>query len=232
MHNAGAIILLVLILVAMPALGIASYFRLKSGKPLPPKNRRYVTTIIVEIVLLLAAFNAAREQRIPLFGTDLPGLPAIVAGAGFIAMLLTRIVQGWSKLKSERKQRLRLLLPETHNDLKYWVWVSLLAGLAEECAYRGAAYSVLERWTHSPELALALCVISFAVAHMMQGIRSAVGVGIFGLVFHIVVFLTGGLYLAIVMHVVYDFALGVLLMKKMRAEQPAGSEPATIVNPS
>jgi membrane protease YdiL (CAAX protease family) len=214
-QNASALILLVLILVAMPALGIASYFRLKSGKPLPPKNRRYVTTIIVEIVLLFAAFNGAREQRIPLFGDQLPGVPAIVAGAVFIAMLLTRIVQGWPKLKPERKARLRLLLPENQNDLRYWVWVSLLAGLAEECAYRGAAYFVLERWTHSPELALVLCVVSFAIAHMMQGIRSAVGVGIFGLVFHIVVFLTGGLYLAIVMHVVYDFALGVLLMKKM-----------------
>jgi membrane protease YdiL (CAAX protease family) len=226
-QNAGAVMLLVLILVAMPALGIASYIRLKSGRPLPPKNRRYLATIYVEVILLFAAFFAAQEQGVTLFGPELPGLTAMVAAAAFVAMLLTRVVQSWPRLKPERKRRLRLVLPENGDDLKYWVWVSLLAGIAEECAYRGAAYALLQRWTRSSAAALTLCVVSFALAHMMQGIRSAVGVGIFGLVFHMVVFLTGGLYLAIAMHVVYDFALGVMLMKKMRADPiPAGAPPA------
>jgi membrane protease YdiL (CAAX protease family) len=230
-QNASAVLLLVLIFVAMPTLGIASYFRLKSGKPLPPKNRRYLTTIYAEVILLVAAVFAAHEQGVTLFGPALPGPAAIVAGAVFIATLLTRIVQGWPKLKPERKQRLRLILPENGDDLKHWVWVALLAGVAEECAYRGAAYALLQRWTHSAAAALTLCVVSFAIAHMMQGMRSAVGVGIFGLVFHIVVFLTGGLYLAIAMHVMYDFALGVLLMKKIRADQIPAATPGATENP-
>jgi membrane protease YdiL (CAAX protease family) len=57
------------------------------------------------------------------------------------------------------------------------------------------------------------CVFVFALGHWVQGRGAMVIIVIFAAAFHVLVRLTGDLYTAIVVHVVYDFAAGMLLWR-------------------
>jgi membrane protease YdiL (CAAX protease family) len=45
-----------------------------------------------------------------------------------------------------------------------------------------------------------VCVLAFAVAHMMQGWRGMFGTGVIALILHGIVYLRQGLWLAIAVH--------------------------------
>ena len=203
---------LFMILVWMPASAVRSYFRLKSGKPVPPKLRRYRVMIASQILILAYSLLAARENRINLLGQAPVAWIWVVTTLylGLLAFLLHNV---WRRLSPERKQRARLLLPENPREMRYWIPISLLAGLSEECAFRGVAYIVLRELTGSPAISVAVCVLSFAVAHITQGWRGVLGTAIIALAMHVIVFLTAGLYLVIATHAVYDLIVGVIAMQ-------------------
>jgi membrane protease YdiL (CAAX protease family) len=227
-----AIPFLVIVIIAMPASAIVSWYRLKQGKPLPSKRARYSGGIVFLFVLLIFAVGAASREQIVLFPSNLP-TPREWSGGGIVlAAILVRVYCGWRRLSGERKQALLRVLPENGSELWIWAAVSLLAGVAEECVYRGVAYHLLWQMTGSVACALAICVVAFGVLHAIYGWKAATEVGLFGLFFHITVALTGTLYLAIGMHITYDFLLGVLVMRllnrdKFEAEQM--TQPASLV---
>jgi hypothetical protein len=66
--DAGMRVFLTYVLLAMPALGIASYFRVRSGKPLPPKMQRYRAVVILQVLLLALTFVVAKKNQVELFG--------------------------------------------------------------------------------------------------------------------------------------------------------------------
>ena len=103
-------------------------------------------------------------------------------------------------------------------EFRSWVLVSLLAGIGEECAYRGTALNLLTlmglpRWD-----AVFGCTIAFAVSHLYQGWKSVVRLGVFALLSHLAVFVTGSLYLSITVHVIYDLLVGWLFMRLVMRE--------------
>ncbi len=59
-------------------------------------------------------------------------------------------------------------------------------------------------------IALLLCVSAFAIAHSIQGWRGILATAIIALLMHGVVYETGSLYLAIVVHAVYDLMVGII----------------------
>ena len=203
---------MVLALIVMPALGFASYLRIRSGKPLPPKARRYRSMIVFQLLLLLITVQAAREAGSPLLGAHFPGPVAWLIAGGTFVLLTSRLRRAWPKLSSERRERARIVLPDHPSLMRMWVVISALAGITEECAYRGLAFRFLTANHGSVILALLLCVVSFGVAHMTQGWRGVLGTSAIAVVMHAVVFLTQSLYLAIVLHAAYDLMVGVIAM--------------------
>ena len=203
---------MVLALVVVPALGVASYLRIRSGKPLPPKARRYRSVIAFQLVMLLITVLAAREAGSPLLGPHFPGPVAWLIAGGTFVFLAFRLREAWPKLSPERRQRARIVLPDHPSLMRMWVVISALAGISEECAYRGLAFRFLTAHHGSVPLALLLCVLSFGVGHMAQGWRGVLGTSVIAVAMHAVVFLTQSLYLAIVIHAAYDLMVGVIAM--------------------
>jgi membrane protease YdiL (CAAX protease family) len=214
------------VLVLMPALGVLSWRRLKSGKPLPPKERRYRAMITLQVLLLVITSLAAKQNNVNLFAPAWPPAWTWLAAAGYLLFIAMRARVGWRRLPEERKQRARLTLPENPAQMGYWIPISLLAGVTEEYAYRGVAYSVLSQITGSPGISLVVCVLSFGIAHMMQGWRATLGIVLLAILFHITVFLTEGLYLVIAFHVAYDLVIGILGMRALAALKPPEVQPA------
>jgi len=97
--------------------------------------------------------------------------------------------------------------------LWYWVPIAVLAGVGEECAYRGVAYVLLVDLLGSAWLSLTICTLAFALAHIYQGWKSSLEVGALSLLSQLAVFLTGSLYLSIAVHAAYDTLLGWLVMR-------------------
>jgi membrane protease YdiL (CAAX protease family) len=214
------------VLVLMPVLGFLSWRKVKSGKPLPPKERRYRAMIALQVLLLAMTALAAQQNNFSLFGPAWPPPWAWLIAAGYLVLIAVRVRASSRKLTEERKQRARLTLPENPREMRYWIPISLLAGLSEEYAYRGVAYSVLSRITGSPVVSLLVCVLSFGIAHMTHGWRAVRGVVVLALLFHVIVFLTQSLYLVIAFHAAYDLVVGALAMRLLAAVKPPEPQPA------
>jgi membrane protease YdiL (CAAX protease family) len=209
-----------------PVLGVLSWLRVRSGKPLPPKDRRYRAMIVLQVLLFAITSLAAKQNDVRLFGPVWPPAWTWAAAAAYLLFITARIRVGWRKLTEERKHRARLTLPENPVEMRYWIPTSLLAGVSEEYAYRGVAYSVLSQITGSPAISLIVCVLTFSIAHMMQGWRATVGIALLAVLFHLTVLLTQSLYLVIVFHVAYDLVIGILGMRALTAVKPPEAQPA------
>ena len=203
---------LLVVLIFVPMMGVVGYFRIRSGKPMRPKRQRYRTIILLQLVILLLTMIAAQRERIVLLSRTW-GNPLIWIGTiAYMALITLRLRSAWAKMSAERKEKARRLLPDDPSLMRLWVGVAAMAGVSEECAYRGLAYGLLIGLGLNPWLALLVCVVTFAIGHMTQGWRGVLGTAVLALLFHGLVFATHSLYLAIGVHAVYNLIVGVIAM--------------------
>jgi hypothetical protein len=169
--------------------------------------------IVMQLILLGLTWQVIWKNGLHLFPTSDLSAWYFLAGAGWLAIVGWRFKAAWPRLSPERKERARLFLPQNASEMRYWIPISFLAGITEECAYRGAAYVTLLQITGSVVLSLLVCVAAFAIAHASQGRRAVFGIGILAALFHWLVFQTNTLYLAIAIHVAYDLMVGIIAMR-------------------
>ncbi len=201
----------------LPALGFFSWDYLRSHKT-GPKKKRYSRAIFMQVWLLAFTLVAAKAENINLLPTKPPSASASISGLLFLIILLVRVRLSLQRLDDKTKGRLALFLPETQREFWFWVPISLLAGAGEECAYRGVAYRLLVLVSQSARFALLVCVVAFAVAHLYQGWKSAITLGVLGFASHVAVFVTGSLFLSIAVHAIYDLSLGWFAVRSLSAE--------------
>ena len=103
--------------------------------------------------------------------------------------------------------------PAQTRDLGPWFLVSAAAGFVEEIVYRGVMWVLLTRLTGSGTIAAVVCVIAFVLAHGGRGWQRLIVIGALAVVFHALVRLTGTLYLAMALHILYDFIAGVIYLE-------------------
>lgn len=221
----GMRLFLTYVLLGMPALGVASYFRLKSGRPLPAKLRRYRAVIALQLLLLALSLIVANKNAVELFGPEWPSGWSWAMAAAYVLLIAMSLKRGFRKLNEQRRQRARVLLPEDPIQWRFWIVISILAGLSEECAYRGLAYTAVSQKIGSRVLAVLICTAAFGIAHALQGWRGVLGTSVIALVFHGLVLMTRGLYMAIAVHIVYDLIVGYLAMRTLMHPN-ASAEPA------
>lgn len=229
----GAWVYLFWVMVFIPAMGLWSWYRVRSGKALPAKESRYASMIVFQIWTLVLTLITMHDTRTELFSAGWPPLWGWCAAAAYMVLITYRLTVGWRKIPDERKQRARRLLPETPAHLRYWIPISVLAGVSEELAFRGLAFVLLTRWTHSQLVAASISVAAFAIAHMVQGWRGVLGTGLIAALMHMLVYATGGLYLPVAFHACYDLVVGFVAVRAfMRTTSPslvqsqaAGSQP-------
>ena len=109
-------------------------------------------------------------------------------------------------LSEEERRRLAVyrLAPRRATEWGAWWLVAVMAAIAEEIAYRGVGVAVLGYATGNLLVAVFVCAFAFAVAHALQGVKSAVVIFFFALVMHGLVQMTGTLVPAMAVHLTYD----------------------------
>ena len=185
--------------------------------------------MVTQIFLLTITAAVARRNQLHLFGAKEFSSWFWVLGAAWLVLVATRIKSGWSRLSAQRKTGARLLLPESPVEMRYWIPISILAGISEEWAYRGVAFTMLAKFVQSPSAAAIVCIAAFGIAHMFQGWRGVLATSVLAALFHLLVWQLQSLDLAILLHAGYDLIVGVIAMKAFMREDGASlnTAPAT-----
>ena len=200
--------------VVLPALAVLGHRKLaKKELPLPDRTRHFRSTTFTLALFMGVSLWVARAQRIELFPFDrdhlLPGLlPGLLAGLAMYVAAVLFMRPRWRRAVERRARVVYLFMPDNARERAWWIAVSVLAGVGEEITWRGAQTSLLFGWIGNYWVAAVLCAVCFGLAHYVQGWRSAAVIVFFALGFQLVVLVSGSLYIAMLVHVVYDVTAG------------------------
>jgi CAAX protease family protein len=136
------------------------------------------------------------------------------------AMKVTRISGPKPKMRAQLGE-LAKMLPHSQSELRWFIGVSLTAGICEEFLFRG--YLI---WAFTPVLgwwgAAVLSLLAFTAGHAYQGRSGALRSGVAGVFFTLLVLATGSLFPAMVLHVLIDAGNGVIAWLVLRDEPVNG----------
>jgi membrane protease YdiL (CAAX protease family) len=185
-----------------------------------------------QAVLAGVSLLVATKAWIPLFPK-----PRWSTGAVALALALFATQGAIAFVRSKRRvarhdPRLWMLTPRGGRERSLWVAVALSAGIGEEISYRGVLFVLLWRATGSALAAAAIAAVAFALAHVAQGWAVVGIVAVYALGFHALVWISGSLYLAMIVHFAHDLWVGLWVARLVAKEgwEP-GMEVATVPRP-
>jgi membrane protease YdiL (CAAX protease family) len=114
----------------------------------------------------------------------------------------------WRKRVEERSRKTWLFMPRTRRERILWVLCSVAAGVSEEVTYRGVMFAILWRLTGNPIAAALIAAAVFSISHVLQGFKSMAIIFGFALAFQSISWLSGSLYVAMIVHAAYDVIAG------------------------
>jgi membrane protease YdiL (CAAX protease family) len=202
----------------IPALVVRARRRMTGRKgPLPPRLV-YFKGVAGELTMFGAlSIGTAYVQRITLFptgGTHI--LRGVLSGAVMYACAVAFMLPRWRRAVERRAPAVHFFAAENKTERPWWLVVSVLAGVSEEITWRGVQTALLVPLTGSYAGAALGSALSFGAAHMMQGWKSSAIIVAFGLGFQVVVWASGSLYVAMVVHTAYDVTAGLTYGRLVR----------------
>ncbi|HSP35762.1 MAG TPA: CPBP family intramembrane glutamic endopeptidase [Thermoanaerobaculia bacterium] len=173
-----------------------------------PRQRFFRGVMLQVAALTLISLIVARFEHVTVFPHRLPPVNAVVAGVVVLAIAIAFGWTQWTKAVKERKPVIVLFMPLDARERLWWVAAAALAGFGEELTWRGVQTVLLTRLFHNYFAAVAVCVVMFAIAHAIQGWESTAIIAVFAAAFHVIVWMSGSLYVAMIVHFIYDLIAG------------------------
>ena len=120
--------------------------------------------------------------------------------------------------------KLRYMCPQNSHDYRYFIPVSITAGIVEEFLYRGFAFWYLAHFM--PIWAVVVVSsLAFGLAHSYQGVSGMVRVTLIGLAFGAFYVWTGSIWLPMLAHAILDVVQGAAIVEVFR-KSDSSPEPA------
>jgi CAAX protease family protein len=235
-------LLFLLLLVIAPIWDFYDTRRLKRN-PSSERKIRYYKTICAWLWIASALAVVALGFR-PLFTINPspgeiswlllhPWVGYLVEALIAIVLLVTVVLQVgivvWKKLtkrprkfsSAEALKSFSYFFPATWTERRWWVFVSVTAGVCEEILFRGFLLRYLHVFPWMLDLTLALLISSaiFGLNHLYQGAGGVVSTAVFGFLLGLLFLLTGNLLLPMIFHAVMDLRL--LAILRPPADTPA-----------
>jgi membrane protease YdiL (CAAX protease family) len=177
----------------------------------------YLETVITQTALVVLALWVWRANDLPISCALTLDVRAVFWAVILLTTALLVMYVAWTRSGPERRDRYRMILPETGHEKVAWAGVSLTAGIGEEIVYRGVLFGLLLGWSGSWWAAALASAVLFGVAHLVQGWKAVPLVIAYGLLFQLLYAATGSLFLPIAVHVMYDLIAGLLISRWNRA---------------
>lgn len=234
-------LLFLFIVVVAPIWDLYATPKLKRD-PSSERKIGYYRTICVGLWIATALAIAAVGPR-PLFtivasAADIPWLlahpwvrylaAALIAVFVVLSAVLPAAIVIWKKLTNRPRKyasaalaSLNYFLPATWVERRWWVFLSITAGVCEETLFRGFMLQYLHvfPWALNLTVALLFSSLVFGLNHLYQGAAGVLGTAIGGFLFGLLFLLTGNLLLPIIIHAAID--LRALLVVRPPAESPS-----------
>ncbi len=191
----------------------------------------YSVTLATEWAAAGCVLALWRDQARPWSALELGPIDSLrfsIGAALAIAYLALAGVQ-WRAIarRPDRLARLRSkfeavgpIVPRTDSERRTFVLLAITAGVCEELLFRGFVTSYLANFA-PPIAALLLASLAFGFAHVYLGWTHVLRTALVGLVFGIVVWISGSLLPAIAMHAAIDLVSGDLGFRALRTPQAA-----------
>ena len=140
-------------------------------------------------------------------GILLTALLAAMLSSGVRCLLQPRLVPAYTRAHAA----LAWFLPHTGQERRWWMVVSVTAGVTEEWIFRGYALHTL-RGPVGFSLTAAMVLSSglFGLGHLYQGWRGTLTAALLGFLFAMMAVMTGGLLLPMIVHAVIDLQILVI----------------------
>lgn len=198
----------------LPYLALKSaYGKNKAARPTPSKQRLRLSTLFTLTLFGLFAIWIGSRYHFAIFPRWNPSALEIALGLAMVPLWLGIRAALLPWLRTEGDQTVRLL-PEAWNELPMWGLISLCAGVFEEIIYRCVLYIFLAYYTGSPILGGLISALSFGVVHIRQGWRAATFIFALAVIFQAYVAHYQNLYMVMIVHVAYDFIVGILYLRE------------------
>lgn len=217
--------------VALPIWSVLDYHRLEASLRAggtEARVRAYGRIMILEWSLLAAILGlwAFTGRGLPHLGLTFTTHTGAWVGAAAAVVVSAFLVGQLIYLGRDRKrltdllptfESLRAMLPSSTRDSRWFMALSVTAGICEEVIYRGFLMA------YFAELGVVLAVIAssiiFGLGHLYQGVRGFVKISVIGLVAAGLFVLTGSLWAPIVLHIVLDVTSGLLARRVLLASE-------------
>jgi len=233
-------VFVLLLFVVQPISGAITYrrwvARIKAGEP-ANRARLYMQTLAVEWVALAVLGCAWYLLGRPAadLGFVPPGGNGFWIGAAVVVLATGSLLYAWRytmTMTQEQKDKqieplgdLVHFLPRSNRDFRYFVAISITAGIVEEILYRGFAFwylaQVMPIWA-----VIAVSSIAFGLGHSYQGASGVAKVTLLGLAFGILYVATGSIWLPILAHAILDILQGAGIVEVLRPSNEPEPEPA------
>jgi membrane protease YdiL (CAAX protease family) len=194
----------------LPALVVRNARAISNRRmPLPQRMAHFRSTAVALVMFTAMSLIVADVERMSIFAEGVPHpLPGLSAGVAMYVAAVLVMRPLWRKAVARGARIVHLFVADTREERAWWLAVSLLAGIGEEVTWRGVQTGLLATVVGDYWIAAVLSGVSFALAHSVQGWKSVLGIFIFALAFQAVVFASGSLYIAMLVHVAYDLTAG------------------------
>ncbi len=105
----------------------------------------------------------------------------------------------------------RFLAPQSHVEIFLWILVALTAGICEEILFRGYLQRQFIAMTGNPALGILLSAVIFGGAHVYQGAKQAILLGVYGAMFGALAYRQRSLRPGMMAHAWQDTVAGLAL---------------------
>lgn len=214
---------LVFLTLVGPLVAIRAHRRMAEGGGMEPLRRGRVAVYLGSLLwlwlLLVLSWATAREMGLDLFPAWRPDPADLIVGIVSLALGMLTLLPSVTGPSPVARARLRAVVPRGAREHGAFYLLCVVAGVGEEVVYRGVLFSLWAALTGSWWLAAVLSAGIFGAVHLYQGPRAGVVAGLYGLRDHVVVGLTGTLWVAIVVHVLHDAVVGTIVGRRVRREE-------------
>jgi membrane protease YdiL (CAAX protease family) len=172
-------------------------------------RKRQLRAMILQLVgFATFSMAVAGSSAIDLFPLLLPSMRSVAAGLAVLVLAVLVMRPLWRKAVVEGERIIYYFMPSDREERRLWIVVSALAGFSEEVTWRGVQTTLLAHLTGSTAAAIAISIAMFSVSHIQQGWKSVFMIVPFAAAFHLLVLFGGSLYVAMVVHFLYDAIAG------------------------
>jgi membrane protease YdiL (CAAX protease family) len=109
--------------------------------------------------------------------------------------------------------------PQTRQEQLVWTVHSSTAAITEELTWRGVQPAIITSLTGQPLLAIAICAATFGIGHIRHGKPFVLIAGVFALIFHALTWITGALYVPMLVHIGVNVIVGLAAGRWVRSNR-------------